>query len=101
MYLQADPTVQYAMGYQPATDQWWKTPVLLEEYGQVNSPYNTYLNPGIPPGPIANPGAASIIATLQPQQTTFVFLMACGGEGRHLFTADYAEHEANVAACSR
>ena len=101
MYLQADPTVQYAMGYQPITDQWWKTPVLLEEYSQVNSPYNTYLNPGIPPGPIANPGAASIIAALQPEQTNYVFLMACGGEGRHLFTDDFAAHEANVAACSQ
>ncbi|MDX1520664.1 MAG: endolytic transglycosylase MltG [Anaerolineae bacterium] len=100
MYLQADPTVQYAMGYQPAVDQWWKTPVTLEEYTEVDSPYNTYLYPGIPPGPIANPGAASIVATLQPEQTPFVFLMACGGEGRHLFTDDFATHEANVAACS-
>ena len=53
--LDADPTVQYAMGYQPASGQWWKTPVLLEEYSTVNSPYNTYLNAGLPPGPIAAP----------------------------------------------
>lgn len=100
MPLQADPTVQYAMGYQPAADQWWKTPVTLEEYQGVDSPYNTYLYFGLPPGPIANPGASSITAALQPEQTPYIFLMACGGEGRHLFTADFAEHEQNVAACS-
>ena len=99
MYLQADPTVQYAMGYQTDTGQWWKTPVTLEEYGAVNSPYNTYLNGGLPPGPISNPGAASINATLQPPQTTYLFFMGCGGDGAHLFADDFATHEANVAAC--
>jgi UPF0755 protein len=99
MHLQADPTVQYAMGYQTDTGQWWKTPVTLEEYSQVNSPYNTYLNAGLPPGPIASPGAASIVATLQPEQTTYLFFMACGGEGAHLFATDYETHQQNVAAC--
>jgi UPF0755 protein len=99
MYLQADPTVQFAMGYQTDTGQWWKTPVLLEEYSQVNSPYNTYLNPGLPPGPIASPGASAINATLQPAQTNYLFFMGCGGQGAHLFASDYATHEANVAAC--
>ncbi len=99
MYLQADPTVQYAMGYQTDTGQWWKTPVLLEEYSQVNSPYNTYLNPGLPPGPICNPGASAINATLQPEQTNYLFFMGCGGEGAHLFATDYETHQQNVAAC--
>lgn len=98
MPLQADPTVQYAMGYQPDADQWWKTPVTLEEYQRVNSPYNTYLNYGLPPGPIANPGAASIIATLQPEQTDYLFFMGCG-EGGHVFALDFATHERNVARC--
>jgi len=100
MPLQADPTVQYAMGYQTDSDQWWKTPVTLEEYSEVNSPYNTYLNYGLPPGPIANPGADSITATLQPAQTDYLFFMGCGGEGRHLFASDFETHEQNVAACS-
>jgi len=99
MPLQADPTVQYAMGYQTDTGQWWKTPVTLEEYSQVNSPYNTYLNYGIPPGPIANPGVSSIMAALQPEQTTFLFFMGCGGEGAHLFATDFDTHQQNVAAC--
>jgi UPF0755 protein len=99
MYLQADPTVQYAMGYQTETDQWWKTPVTLEEYSKVTSPYNTYMNPGLPPGPIANPGAASINATLQPADEPYLFFMGCGGAGAHLFAVDFAEHEQNVANC--
>lgn len=99
MYLQADPTVQYAMGYQTDTGQWWKTPVTLEEYSEVNSLFNTYLNPGLPPGPIASPGVASINATLQPEPTSYLFFMGCGGEGAHLFAEDYAVHQQNVAAC--
>jgi UPF0755 protein len=99
MYLQADPTVQYAMGYQTDSGQWWKTPVTLEEYQQVNSLYNTYLNPGLPPGPIASPGASAINATLQPEPTNYLFFMACGGEGAHLFAESYEAHQVNVAAC--
>lgn len=99
MYLQADPTVQYAMGFQTDTGMWWKTPVTLEEYSQVNSPYNTYMNPGLPPGPICNPGASAINATLQPAKTNYLFFMGCGGEGAHLFAETYEAHEVNVAAC--
>lgn len=96
MYLQADPTVQYAMGYQPEQDQWWKTPVTLEEYSGVNSPYNTYLNPGLPPGPIANPGIDSITAVLQPADTPYLFFVAYG-DGAHVFAETFEEHEKNVA----
>ena len=49
MRLEADPTVQYAMGYQQDKGTWWKTPVQLEEYSKINSPYNTYLHEGLPP----------------------------------------------------
>ncbi len=96
MYLQADPTVQYAMGYQPDSGQWWKTPVTLDEYSGVDSPYNTYLNPGLPPGPIANPGINSILAVLEPADTNFLFFVAYG-EGRHIFAETYEEHQKNVA----
>ena len=96
MYLQADATVQYAIGYQPESDQWWKTPVMLEEYSEVNSPYNTYLNPSLPPGPIANPGIASIIATLQPAETSYLFYVALS-DGEHVFAETYEEHAVNVA----
>ena len=96
MYLQADPTVQYAMGYQPEADQWWKTPVTLEEYQTVDSPYNTYLTPGLPPGPIANAGINAIVATLEPAQTNYLFFVAFEN-GAHVFAETFEEHEKNVA----
>ncbi len=100
--LDADPTVQYAMGYQPATNQWWKTPVTLEEYAQVISPYNTYLNAGLPPGPIANPGLSSINAVLNPAQNDFLFFVALpDGSGAHVFAETYDEHLQNVARVPR
>jgi UPF0755 protein len=95
--LEADPTVQYAMGYQAATDQWWKTPVFLEEYSSVDSPYNTYLYPGLPPGPIANPGLSSIAAVLHPEQHDYLYFVALpDGSGRHVFAQTFEEHSANV-----
>jgi len=95
MYLNADPTVQYAMGYQPETGQWWKTPVTLEEYENVNSPFNTYLYPGLPPGPIASPGASSIMAVLQPAQTSYLYFLG-RGDGSHIFAETYEEHQRNL-----
>ena len=97
MRLEADPTVQYAMGYQPATGQWWKTPVFLEEYSSVISPYNTYLNDGLPPGPIASPGLSSIQAVLAPADNDYLYFVATpDGSGRHVFATTFEEHEANV-----
>lgn len=95
--LEADPTVQYAMGYQPAADQWWKTPVFLEEYSGVDSPYNTYLYPGIPPGPIAGPGLSSIQAVLTPDEHTYFYFVALpDGSGGHVFAETFEEHSENV-----
>lgn len=95
--LEADPTVQYAMGYQEATGQWWKTPVFLEEYSSVISPYNTYLNDGLPPGPIASPGLSSIEAVLNPGQHAYIYFVALpDGSGAHVFASTFEEHAANV-----
>ncbi len=100
-YLQADPTVQYAMGYQEDANQWWKSPVSLDEYSAVDDPYNTYLYPGLPPGPIANPSLESILAVLKPAQTNYMFFVCrrpgCEG-GEHIFAETYEEHLQNVAA---
>jgi len=97
MRLEADPTVQYAMGYQKATGMWWKTPVSLEEYGGVNSPYNTYLNPGLPPGPIANPGLSSIEAALKPAKHDYLYFVAKpDGSGTHVFAKTFEEQQQNV-----
>ncbi len=95
--LEADPTVQYAMGYQPNTGQWWKSPVYLEEYSKVISPYNTYLNAGLPPGPIASAGLKSIEAVLNPARHDYLYLVAAAdGSGRHVFARTFAEHSENV-----
>lgn len=97
MKLEADPTVQYAMGYQPATGQWWKTPVFLEEYSGVISPYNTYIYQGIPPGPIASPGLDSIRAVLNSDQHNYFYFVATpDGSGGHVFAETYDEHLVNV-----
>ncbi len=97
MKLDADPTVQYAMGYQPQSGQWWKTPVFLEEYSSVHSPYNTYIYAGLPPGPIAAPGLASIRAVLHPDEHDYLYFVATpDGSGAHVFATTYDEHWANV-----
>ena len=97
--LEADPTVQYAMGYQEDSGQWWKTPVFLEEYSSVDSPYNTYLNAGMPPGPIASPGLSSIRAVLNPAANDYLYFVAVpDGTGAHVFAPTWEEHLANVAA---
>jgi len=97
MRLEADPTVQYAMGYQPVANQWWKTPVFLEEYDRVDSPYNTYLHAGLPPGPIASPGLRSIEAALNPAEHDYLFFVATPtGDGRHVFAKTFAEHQENM-----
>ena len=95
MLLGADPTVQYALGYQPTTGQWWKTPMSLEEYSLVDSPYNTYLYPGLPPGPICSPGLDSIRAVIEPAQSDYYYFVA-RGDGSHVFARTVEEHERNV-----
>ncbi len=93
--LQADPTVQYALGYQTATKQWWKSPISLDEYQDVKSPYNTYLNGGLPPGPICSPALDSIRAVLEPAQTDYMFFLG-KGDGSHVFSKTYEEHQQNM-----
>ncbi|MCC6167540.1 MAG: endolytic transglycosylase MltG [Caldilineaceae bacterium] len=92
-YLQADPTVQYARG---TVGNWWWKPQRIEEYASVTSPYNTYLNQGLPPGPISSPGLSAIEATRNPATTAYCFFVATGDEGRHVFAQTLAEHEQNM-----
>ncbi len=91
-YLQADPTVQYAMG---RPGEWWWKPPSVDVYAQIKSPYNTYLNPGLPPGPIANPGLSAIKAAVYPAQTRYCFFVATG-DGGHVFAVTLKEHERNI-----
>ena len=97
MLLEVDATVQYAMGYQAESGQWWKTPVFLEEYQGVHSPYNTYKHVGLPPGPIASPGEDSFRAVLYPERHGYFYYVATAdGSGGHVFAETYAEHLENV-----
>jgi UPF0755 protein len=100
MPLQADPTVQYAVatrdGAAAAKYDYWRN--LSPDDLSIDSPYNTYAHTGLPPGPICNPGEASIRAVLQPAQTDFLYFVAkTDGSGTHLFAKTLDEHNANVA----
>lgn len=95
MKLQTDPTVQYALGYNPTQATWWTNP-LSGENMQFASPYNTYLYPGLPPGPISNPGRAALEAVANPAQTTYYYFQArCDGSGLHNFAETFEQHLQN------
>ena len=84
MLLQADPTVQYAIGEKRR---------LLYRDLEVNDPYNTYKFTGLPPGPINNPAKSAIIAALNPEDHNFLYFVAVGdGTGRHNFAKTLAQH---------
>jgi len=97
--LQADPTVQYAVAADPqsvAAYGWWKQELTIEDLA-IDSPYNTYVYAGLPPGPIANPGFDAIEAVFRPTQTDFLFFVAKGdGSGEHAFATTLEEHLVNV-----
>ena len=96
MALDADPTVQYAMASAKKQAPWWPQ-LTQEDYRSVKSPYNTYLNPDLPPGPIASPGLSSIQAAIEPAQTDFYFFRAsCNRDGTHLFSKTLEEHAAKA-----
>ena len=91
--LDADPSVIYAhlldgtySGTLHHSDMW------------INSPYNTYRYAGLPPGPIANPGAQSLAAALNPAGTPFLYFVAKATGGGHQFSATMAQHEKAVIA---
>ena len=86
MRLQADPTIQYIIEGSPRR--------LLNKDLKIKSPYNTYLNKGLPPGPINNPGIESIRAALYPAKTDFLYFVA-RGDGYHTFSKTKEEH--NIA----
>jgi UPF0755 protein len=89
--LDADPTVQYVLG---TPDEWW--PKLSGDDLFYDSPYNTYQKDGLPPGPIANPGFASIQAVLFPNDTPYMYFVAKGESGEHAFAVTAEEQAQNV-----
>lgn len=89
--LQCDPTVQYALELQGKTVR-----NIAHADLSVDSPYNTYEHSGLPPGPIANPGEASLRAALEPAHTDYFYFVA-NDAGGHFFSRTLAEHNRNVA----
>jgi UPF0755 protein len=85
MPLEADPTIQYALGGH-------RDRILYRDL-EVDSPYNTYRNPGLPPGPICSPGLASLKAAVQPDSTPYLYFFWIGDSlGTHTFSETYGEH---------
>ena len=87
MPLQADATIEYAL-HKPLKD-------LTPEDLKIDSPYNTYLNKGLPPTPIGNPGLEAIEAVLKPKTTEYMFYIT-GDDGNFYYAKDFAEHRSNI-----
>jgi UPF0755 protein len=66
---------------------------------ETDTPYNTRINPGLPPTPIASPGAESLLAALEPAHTKFLYYVLCGADGHHKFALTQAQHIRNVNEC--
>lgn len=97
MALEADPTVQYALGNDPASVAkygYWKEELSQTDL-EIDSPYNTYRNTGLPRGPICNPGLDSIQATIRPAETDYLYFVA-KEDGSHAFAETLEEHLRNI-----
>lgn len=94
MALQVDASVQYALGYQPVEKSWWKKDLTLSDL-QIQSPYNTYKNVGLPPTPIANPGASALSGALHPASTNYLYYIS-DSTGHLHYAATLDEHNANI-----
>jgi UPF0755 protein len=93
--LQVDATVQYALGYQPQEKTWWKKNLTKEDLN-IDSPYNTYKNKGLPPTPICNPGLASIKAVIFADVNTPYWYYLSDKTGRMHYAKTLEEHNENI-----
>lgn len=91
--LQADATLQYAKGVNKSTGEWWDEPLGVDK--EVVSPYNTYKNQGLPPGPITNPSLSSIQASANPTSSDYWYYIS-DLTGQMHYAVTYDEHLANV-----
>jgi len=101
--LQADPTVQYALGYSVAEETWWRKDLTVADL-QIDHPYNTRERIGLPPGPISNPGLAALTAAAQPDESAeyLYFVASCAKDGSHNFAATFEEfqqYQSEFQAC--
>ncbi len=95
MTLGSDPTIQYALGYDPLGQTWWTNPLSVDDL-KFDSPYNTYIYPGLPPTPISNPSLDALRAVAFPETSPYYYFQArCDGSGYHTFAETFDEHLAN------
>lgn len=92
MRLDSDPTVQYSLGFVSDLNTWWKVPLTSQDL-EVDSPYNTYLQAGLPPGPICSPSLEALEAVSNPEKTNYYYFRAnCDNSGLHNFSETYDQH---------
>lgn len=94
MKLDIDASIQYALGYQAKEKSWWKKELTKEDL-EIDSPYNTYKNPGLPPTPIANPGLAAILAVVNALKTDYLYYIS-DKTGKIHFAKTIEEHNVNI-----
>jgi UPF0755 protein len=96
MKLDSDPTVQYAIGFNEKQSSWWTNPLTLNDLNTVSA-YNTYQNPGLPPGPISNPGLSALQAVAAPAESPYFYFRArCDNSGLHNFAVTFEEQIQNA-----
>lgn len=94
MKLDIDATIQYSLGYQENEKTWWKRGLTRSDL-TLNSPYNTYTNPGLPPTPISNPGLPTLQAITNPAKTNYLFYIS-DSDGKNHYATSLEQHEANI-----
>ena len=92
MLLQCDPTIPYGIGEE------FRGPIRRSQLQDKNNPYNTYQHPGLPPGPICSSGLAALQAALAPGTHKYLYFVATGTDGGHVFSRNLAEHSQAVQA---
>ncbi len=93
--LEADPTVQYALGFNIKENRYWKKGLTYKDL-KVSSPYNTYRNAGLPPGPICNPSRESVLGVLNPEKNFDALYFVADNTGRHVFSKTFDEHRRHI-----
>ncbi len=94
MKLDIDATIQYALGYQDAQRSWWKKNLTTDDLN-IDSAYNTYKNPGLPPTPISNPGLSALRAVVNPAQTNYLYYISDKSGHLH-FSKTIEQQNANI-----
>lgn len=93
--LEADPTVQYALGFNLKENRYWKKGLTYKDL-KMSSPYNTYRNAGLPPGPICNPSRESVLGVLNPEPDFDALYFVADSGGRHVFSKTFDEHRRHI-----